>query len=281
MKKNYFVILSCILFASCIRSDDTILVDLYDNQFYIPSDAIFTCNLKDTISLEQNTKYKIVNYIDSIGCIRCKTQLPAWKNLIDDVSQFFGDKVAFLTIMHPRRIVEAKYAILGDEYPYPVCIDVNDEFNRLNHFPSDDRFHCFLLDENNRVVLIGNPVQNPKIKDLYIRTICERLNIDYKAEKQSNPRIHLGTISKNKTKTVQFEIKNSDKEVLEIDSVYTSCECTTAKISKTEILKNESAILTVTYKPDGIGDFYREIFVKIHDEEKTKIYEIEGNSTEI
>ena len=85
----------------------------------------------------------------------------------------------------------------------------------------------------------------------------------------------------HETKTVQFEIKNSDKEVLEIDSVYTSCECTTAKISKTEILKNESAILTVTYKPDGIGDFYREIFVKIHDEITPRIFEIDGNSTEI
>ena len=114
---------------------------------------------------------------------------------------------------------------------------------------------------------------------MYICTICERLNIDYSPKKQEDPHKNLGVFSKDETKTVQFEIKNSDKEVLVIDSVYTSCECTTAKISKTEILKNESAILTVTYKPDGIGDFYREIFVKIHDEEKTKIYEIEGKVT--
>ena len=64
--------------------------------------------------------------------------------------------------------------------------------------------------------------------------------------------------------------------VLKIDSVFTSCECTTAKIDKTEILKNDSAVLSVTYTPDGVGDFVREIYLKIHNEDKPKVFEIEG-----
>ena len=214
-----------------------------------------------------NTKYKIVNYVNHNGCTPCRLNQTQWNLFINELDSLKQVQVIF--------IVESDSTKLG-ETNLPIYYDSSNVFYTLNHLPSDSRFHCFLLDENNRVVLIGNPVQNPKIKDLYIRTICERLNIDYKAEKQSNPRIHLGTISKNKTKTVQFEIKNSEKDVLKIDSVFTSCECTTAQVDKTQIQKNESAILTVTYFPDGTGDFYREIYVKIHDEINLRIFEIDG-----
>jgi len=216
-----------------------------------------------------NTKYKIVNYVNHDGCTPCRLNQTQWNLFINELD---------LKQVQVIFIVESDSTKLG-ETNLPIYYDSSNVFYTLNHLPSDSRFHCFLLDENNRVVLIGNPVQNPKIKDLYIRTICERLNIDYSPEKQENPHKNLGVFSKDETKTVQFEIKNSDKEVLVIDSVYTSCECTTAKISKTEILKNESAILTVTYKPDGIGDFYREIYVKIHDEITPLIFEIDGNLT--
>ncbi|MBR4264588.1 MAG: DUF1573 domain-containing protein [Bacteroidales bacterium] len=224
------------------------------------------------IPISFNAKYKVVNYVNHFGCTPCRLHQTQWNLLISELDSLKQVQVVF--------IVESDSTKLG-ETSLPIYYDSLNVFCTLNHLPEDERFHCFLLDENNRVVLIGNPVQNPKIKDLYIRTICERLNIDYKAEKQSNPRIHLGNISKNETKTVQFEIKNSDKEVLEIDSVYTSCECTTAQVDKTQIQKNESAILTVTYFPDGTGDFYREIYVKIHDEIAPRIFEIDGNLTEI
>ena len=279
MKNGVLVVLFIIMsldFVSCANENNiNVLFECWIGKKM----EIHTHNVEviNSIELKNNEQmFSIVNYIDSIGCIRCKSQLPDWKNFVDEIEQMFGDKVFVLIFMHPRRLVDAHYAIQKDSYPYPVCIDLNDEINKLNHFPDDDRFRCFLLDENNRVVLIGNPVQNPKIKDLYIRTICERLNINYSPKAENTLHKNLGVFSQSETKTVQFEIKNPDKKILKIDSVFTSCECTTAKIDKKEILQNESAVLTVIYKPDGIGDFYREIYVKIHNEEKPKIFEIEG-----
>ena len=63
---------------------------------------------------------------------------------------------------------------------------------------------------------------------------------------------------------------------MQIDSVYTSCECTTASINTKTIKKNEPTILSVTYTPDGVGDFYREVYVKISGEDKPRVYAIEG-----
>ena len=219
------------------------------------------------IPISFDAKYKIVNYVNRFGCTPCRLHQNQWNLLIRELDSLKQVQVVF--------IVESDSTKLG-ETSLPIYYDSLDVFRTFNHFPDDDRFRCFLLDENNRVVLIGNPVQNPKIKDLYIRTICKGLNINYSSQTKNNPRKNLGVFPQNETKTVQFEIKNPDKKVLLIDSVFTSCECTTAKIDKKEILQNESAVLSVTYKPDGIGDFIREIYVKIHDEEKPKIFEIEG-----
>ncbi len=42
----------------------------------------------------------------------------------------------------------------------------------LNHFPSDVNFQTFLLDSQNKVLAIGNPVHNKKVRDLYLQIIA-------------------------------------------------------------------------------------------------------------
>ena len=32
-------------------------------------------------------------------------------------------------------------------------------------------FHTFLLDKSNKIIAIGNPIHNPKIKELYLKII--------------------------------------------------------------------------------------------------------------
>jgi hypothetical protein len=61
-----------------------------------------------------------------------------------------------------------------NEFNYPAFIDEKDEINSLNQFPSGNRqFQCFLLDKENRVEIIGNPILNPQIEKLYKQKIIE------------------------------------------------------------------------------------------------------------
>lgn len=46
-----------------------------------------------------------------------------------------------------------------------------DAFNKLNKLPPYPMFQTFLLDKNNRVIAIGNPIHNPKVKELYLKII--------------------------------------------------------------------------------------------------------------
>ena len=50
---------------------------------------------------------------------------------------------------------------------FPVVMDSLSQINKLNNFPDDRRFQTFLLDKENKVVVIGNPIYNPYIEDLY------------------------------------------------------------------------------------------------------------------
>ena len=245
-------------------------------EFKFPRKEVFSTSTEDTRPLNFVNKYKIITYTDSIGCVPCRMQLKQWSRLANTLDSLTTSRVLVIKYVCPQNITDLKYDLTRDGYRHPVCIDLSDSLNKLNHFPKDDRFRCFLLDENNRVILIGNPVQNPKIKDLYIRTICERLGIEYVQNIDDNPRISVGTIQKGEPKTVCFEIRNDDNAAMQIDTIYTSCECTTAKIDRMQIPRNETAILSVTYTPDGTGDFVRDAYVKVNGKEQPKIFAIDG-----
>lgn len=68
-----------------------------------------------------------------------------------------------------------------------------------------------------------------------------------------------------------FQISNTGDEILKIGKLSSSCGCTSAKISKTEIAPNEQATLTVYFDPnfhkEPQGQFSRTVFVPTNDKD--------------
>ena len=174
-----FVLLFLFVLCSCQESRENTLLQLVkewdEKEILFPSQSVFTVLGKDTVNFVfDKADYKVLTYIDSIGCISCKLQLFRWKEWIHEVDSLTDGKVPFLFYFHPKDMKELRYLTRRDGFSYPVCFDEKDELNRLNHFPSDMTFQTFLLDRNNKVVAIGNPVHNPKVKDLYVDLIIGR-----------------------------------------------------------------------------------------------------------
>ena len=48
----------------------------------------------------------------------------------------------------------------------------------LNRFPKQDRYKTFLLDKENRVVLVGSPANNDKLWELYKQQIRKLMDKD-------------------------------------------------------------------------------------------------------
>lgn len=53
-----------------------------------------------------------------------------------------------------------------------VYIDTSYEFRKLN--PSmliDNKYHSFLLGENNEILFVGSPIKNEKVKNIYKKNL--------------------------------------------------------------------------------------------------------------
>ena len=52
------------------------------------------------------------------------------------------------------------------------------------NLPSESMYHTFMLDENNRVILVGNPMLNKQIEDMMLSIVDEKLgnNLSQKVE---------------------------------------------------------------------------------------------------
>lgn len=108
--------------------------------------------------------FKIVTYVDSTGCTGCKLKLDKWKLLIKELSTLTNDSLPVLFILHPKTKEELVNILKRNSFKYPIFIDENDIFNKLNRFSDDVRLQTFLLDKEQKIVAFGNPIHNPHIK---------------------------------------------------------------------------------------------------------------------
>ena len=66
--------------------------------------------------------------------------------------------------------------IVRQMFDYPILLDTLREFEKLNpHLPKNRALHTFLLDENNNVILVGNPLHNKKIEEMFYKIVEEKL----------------------------------------------------------------------------------------------------------
>lgn len=129
----------------------------------IPDDLPCTFKGKDTLFLPPNTPYKVFVFIDSTGCTGCKAQFYRWNPIIEEISQELSDKVNLQFVIHPKDEKELQFLFRKDNFNYPVYLDRTNEADKLNFFPREAHYQCFLLDDKNKVLLIGNPVINPHV----------------------------------------------------------------------------------------------------------------------
>lgn len=151
---------------------------------------------------------------------------------------------------------------------HPICIDHTNAFIKNNEIPVNSAYHTFLVDSDNKVLAIGNPVRNPKIKDLY-KEIILKTDADTSISVlnfQSKP---IGLISRDETLVTDFQIINNDSITLHIQSLISSCSCIEAIANTMTIPPNESAFILIHYRPDSINNEFNQ-YVDIFYKEKEK-----------
>lgn len=274
-----------ILFFSCKENKKEQIAQLVaewqGKEIIFPEKTIFTRFATDTLHFGiPESEYKILIYVDSIGCTSCKLQLPKWKELIAYTDSVGGGKISYLFFFHPKDLKEISYILKRDRFDRPVCADTEDQLNKLNKFPSDMTFQTFLLDKNNKVTVIGNPVHNPVVKDLYIKQITGKENPAAKLIRTTavaeQSVMDMGTFSKSETKKVIFTIKNTGENPLVILDISTTCGCAATSYDKEPAKPGETLRVEVGMTPKDTGFFDETLSVKSNTNQIIKL-KIIGN----
>lgn len=116
------------------------------------------------------TPYKILNFTDTSGCTECQLKLYEWK-LLKQQTDSLNLHVSFVFIAWQTAYQDLENLQLINQCDIPIFYDREGQFMKLNRFPQRKGFQTFLLDADNRVVLIGNPLDSKNLRELYLQTL--------------------------------------------------------------------------------------------------------------
>ena len=277
----------CLLVASCGESEKERLSRLVSEwegkEILFPTHSTFTIQGKDTVDFDfRDAEYKIVSYTDSTGCTACKLQLKRWKDLMSEVDSLSHVNVDFLMYFHPKDMKELRYLTRRDGFTHPVCFDEKDDFNRLNRLPSESMFQTFLLDKENRVIALGDPIQNPKVKELYFNLINGNGQIASKNTLTEVSIDHtvmdLGSFPMSEKQECSFVLTNTGNNLLVIQDITTSCGCTKVEYSKEPVRPGETLKVIVTYEVEQAEHFNKSLMVYCNTKKSPIRLTVKGNA---
>ncbi|MEA3450890.1 MAG: hypothetical protein U9Q83_03195 [Bacteroidota bacterium] len=173
MKTNIIYLLAIVFLFACNNQEnpnDELFDKLYGSKLVCPQNLQ---NINDSIKNTENffsAKVKIVsNVFFSCGdCIKYLIELD------DFVNSFNSNKIALIIYGSTDRSNSGIYTFLTikPDFEYPIFSDTSNSFIKTNKLPENNMaFHTFLVDKNDSIRVIGSPVLNEKIKDLYKQEI--------------------------------------------------------------------------------------------------------------
>lgn len=234
-------------------------------EILFPKRSVFTIRGKDTIDFSLNeSDYKIVSYIDTAGCVSCQLKLTEWRRFMDEVDNASPTHTPFIFYLYPKEVKDLLIEFRREAFDYPVCLDEKDEFNRLNKLAESKALRTFLLDKENKIVAIGNPIENPNVKKFYLKILTGKEQETFAIQttmELSTRELDFGSFPKEETKTGEILFKNTGDKPFVIYDVVTSCGCTKVDYPKTPTPPGGTLNFTITYEADKPGHFNKSLKV--------------------
>ena len=185
MKKTSFlsqmgILLICMLiisFLSCDRRKKEIneqVNKLYSSVIDVPYSEMEAL-VVDSAHLPPKADYQILVYVDSTECTPCyASHHGEWEGILKK-SRKFAPSITLSIIIESKDIsMDVKQKFMASDFDKTILIDKTGVFRKNNPvFPESNIMHVLLLDKNNKVVLVGNPLNNEKIKELLYSKLRE------------------------------------------------------------------------------------------------------------
>ena len=167
-------IMICLLFLGC-KSEKEQVRDKIEQMKSCPIELCLDkmeCRRNPLNKLDK--KYTMVEYIDSTECTPCAlNKLRIWNPLIMEARAKGVDiNYIFIVAPKPSEMDDINLELGVTDLQSSVYIDTSYEFRKLNpSMPIDNKYHSFLLGENNEILFVGSPIKNEKVKNIYKRIL--------------------------------------------------------------------------------------------------------------
>lgn len=223
----------------------------------------------DTIAYDiDDCDYKIIQYVNSSGCTGCKMNLPAWEQFMGELMSNQDLSIKLLLVVNTDNPEKLRKNLKKYHFRYPISLDTNNIFSLENGLGELQTSQTFLLNDKNEIVIIGNPVQNAKIKTLYLK----ELNIEDKPKRTyitiTPTNLAMGVFSPKEEKRAKFRLFNNGDTPIVVKDVYTSCDCTSAWTNQDTIYPNSQIDIQVScVASENDNDFIRYIHVSLSNDE--------------
>lgn len=126
--------------------------------------------MRDSMYLKDRMKWII--YLDSSYCKPCQiSSIYDWEAFMTN-NNLSSDSISFMFIFSITKesLSDFQNAYKKACISHEAFVDTALLFAKRNPFiPKEAMFHTFLLDKNNEIVLVGNPIKNQMIKDLFLK----------------------------------------------------------------------------------------------------------------
>lgn len=285
--KNVYIILSCILlfFSSCKMSDDEYwkkeLRRWHGREILFPSNLRFTLYGEEIVDDVISDGYKIVHYVDSAGCTSCNLNLVEWKDFITVLDSMTNCNVPLLFFIHAKQKREVKFALKESSFDYPVCLDKENEFYRLNELSELPVLHTLLLDKNNKIVAMGNPVNNTRVKELYLNLISGKTVLSELEESRtdadiSHLEVDLGTFNWKERKDTCVTLTNMGVNPLVIHDVNISCGCTVVDYDRFPAQTKEQLKIRIAFSATKPGYFNKTVVIHCNTSKSPFVIRLKG-----
>ncbi|MDR1737620.1 MAG: hypothetical protein LBR66_02200 [Candidatus Symbiothrix sp.] len=169
-----------VIFTSCNKKRgkqthiNKFVAEWIDKQILIPTDIspFYADSTNKEIITNRQDVYKIVVYVDSFECTTCNLRLYLWKEFISETAECCADNVNYLFYFQPKSNNSDIVSLMKrDRFYYPVFFDEKNTIAKMNHWGNEVSSMCFLLDKNNRVLLVGDPTHNLRLWELYKKVV--------------------------------------------------------------------------------------------------------------
>ncbi|MBB2950157.1 MULTISPECIES: hypothetical protein [Sphingobacterium] len=179
MKLILIFAIACLTFYSCGNRSakqkkwenkvENTLKEHLDKTFYYPTDAPYFEHVK-TEDSDTIPKHRIFAYIDGT-CSQCVKELDFWEKFSDDLRSISpDDKSLNIFIFSPDPADFDKETISKLKFKLNWKADTA-RFIPVRNNIWDKRFQVLLVDQKDRIKVIGNPVLNPELRNYYLEYI--------------------------------------------------------------------------------------------------------------